>query len=360
MAGIFISYRREDAAGDAGRLYDRLVEHFGRDRVFRDIDNIQPGGRFPRVIDEQLSRCDVLIALIGRRWLSEANAEGRPRLEDPDDFVRLEIATALRRDVTVIPALLDKAEMPRSAALPSDLRPLASCQAIEIDGADFHDDVTRLIAVLERRVRPAGGFRSLRGRLRNMPRTVVAAAVGLIALAAALTLMRDGQDVRLRSAGAELNAEQVRAMIIERGFFSARTNPGAAGVRHDYTAAVVEGVAVVIDEATGLMWEQTGSQRLVTGGWEGAAAHVRALNGRRHGGFANWRLPTLEEAMSLLSREKAGDFHIDPVFNARGAPFIWTADASSADAAWVVYFFDGHAVDEGRGSNAFVRAVRSR
>lgn len=124
MAGIFISYRREDAAGDAGRLYDRLSEHFGRDRVFRDIDTIQPGGRFSRVIDEQLARCNVLIALIGRRWLSEADTEGRPRLEDPDDFVRLEIATALRRDVTVIPALLDKAEMPRSAALPPDLRPL--------------------------------------------------------------------------------------------------------------------------------------------------------------------------------------------------------------------------------------------
>ncbi len=275
--------------------------------------------------------------------------------------MRLEIATALRRDVTVIPALLDKAEMPPSAALPPDLQPLTSCQAIEIGRADFHDDVTRLIAVLEGQVRPAGRFRSLGGKLRKVPRTVVTAvAIGIIAIGAVLTLGRDGRTVRLRSAGAELSASQVRATIIERGFFSVGTNPGADGVAHDYTASVAAGVAVVIDAATGLMWEQTGSERLVSGGWEGAVAYVHALNGRRHGGFADWRLPTLEEAMSLLSREKAGEFHIDPVFNARGAPFIWTADASSADAAWVVYFREGYAASESRAFNAYVRAVRSR
>src|SRR5688572_31262890 len=101
FSGIFVSYRREDSAGHAGRLFDRLVEQFGRERIFMDIDTIEPGEDFVTVIENAVSSCDILIAVIGRNWLT-AGGTGTGRLDNPNDFVRIEIAAALRRDIRVI------------------------------------------------------------------------------------------------------------------------------------------------------------------------------------------------------------------------------------------------------------------
>ncbi|MGH7505191.1 MAG: toll/interleukin-1 receptor domain-containing protein, partial [Longimicrobiales bacterium] len=176
MSGIFISYRREDTGGAAGRLYDRLCDRFGSGRVFRDVDTIAPGERFARKIDEKLAGTDVLIALIGREWITSAGEDGRSRLHDADDFVRLEIGTALRRGIPVIPALVENAQMPRAEELPADLAPLAQCQAIEIDDAAFHEDVGRLISVLVPRVGPEESGRESPG----WRRTAVLAAVTVL------------------------------------------------------------------------------------------------------------------------------------------------------------------------------------
>ncbi len=150
MTRIFISYRREDSGAAAGRLYDRLREHFGRDNVFMDIDAIEPGLNFIEVIERTVASCDVLIALIGRQWLTSTDAAGQRRLDDPEDFVRREIATALRRNIRVIPALVQDTSMPRAANLPDDLQPLTRRNAVELRDMYFHRDVDQLIEVLDR------------------------------------------------------------------------------------------------------------------------------------------------------------------------------------------------------------------
>jgi hypothetical protein len=150
MARIFISYRREDSGAWAGRLHDRLREHFGHDNVFMDVDAIEPGLDFTEVIERTVASCDVLIALIGRQWLTSTDATGQRRLDDPEDFVRREIATALRRNIRVIPALIQNTPMPRAANLPDDLQPLTRRNALELSDTRFHRDVDQLIVVLDR------------------------------------------------------------------------------------------------------------------------------------------------------------------------------------------------------------------
>src|SRR5215471_15899005 len=106
MPGVFISYRREDTAGYSGRIYDHFRDHFGEKRVFIDVDTIQPGEDFIQVIEEKVASCDVLVAVIGPHWVSALNEAGKRRLDDPRDFVRVEIAAALARNIRVIPVLV--------------------------------------------------------------------------------------------------------------------------------------------------------------------------------------------------------------------------------------------------------------
>lgn len=156
MSGqIFISYRRDDSEGYAGRLYDHLSAHFGDEKVFMDIDAIEPGVDFVKEIEEAVNSCDVLLALIGPRWLTVTGKQGKLRLENPEDFVRLEIAAALERGIRVIPTLVQGASMPQSLALPENLRPLARRNAIELSYSRFHTDVHRIIRAIERALEAA-------------------------------------------------------------------------------------------------------------------------------------------------------------------------------------------------------------
>ena len=145
MNKILVSYRREDSAAYAGRLADRLRQRFGADNVFVDIDTIQPGQDFVESIEASVGSCDALVAVIGRNWLSGSDTTGRRRLDNPDDYVRREIATALRRGVRVIPALVGGATMPVASELPDDLPTLVRRQALEITDTRFHHDADRLI-----------------------------------------------------------------------------------------------------------------------------------------------------------------------------------------------------------------------
>ncbi len=155
MGGIFISYRRDDAQGEALHLFDNLKQHFGVDRVFMDVIAIRPGEDYRKVIDTAVASCDVLITLIGRDWLTSATAAGQPRINDARDFVRLETAAALKRDVRVIPVLLHGATMPTEEALPDELKPLAYRNAIELSHSRWDYDVRLLIEALERVVTAA-------------------------------------------------------------------------------------------------------------------------------------------------------------------------------------------------------------
>jgi hypothetical protein len=148
IMNIFISYRRNDTAPYAGRLYDRLSEHFGREHVFIDIDTMKPGDDFVAVIEEKVAACDVALVLIGSRWLGDANDQVPPRIDRTEDFVRLEVVSALKHGVRVIPVLVDGTPKPPTANLPDDLALLARRHALEISNNRFHEDVNRLIEAI--------------------------------------------------------------------------------------------------------------------------------------------------------------------------------------------------------------------
>ena len=147
---IFISYRREDSAYPAGWLFDRLAERFGVEQIFKDIDSIELGDDFVEVLNKAVGSTDVLLALIGDRWLTVTDQSGNRRLEDPDDFVRLEIEAALAQKVRVIPILVEGARMPSADELPPSLAPIVRRQALELSSSRFTFDTDRLLAVLER------------------------------------------------------------------------------------------------------------------------------------------------------------------------------------------------------------------
>ena len=149
MPKLFISCRREDSAGVAGRLFDRLQSHFGRGSVFIDVDSIPFGVDFRKHLADAVSKCDALLAVIGDRWAA-TGPDGQGRLNDPKDFVRIEIEAALARNIPVIPILVGKTPMPREEDLPPSLRPLACRNACNVDaGPDFHAHLGRLIRGLE-------------------------------------------------------------------------------------------------------------------------------------------------------------------------------------------------------------------
>lgn len=156
MPTIFISYRREDSLPYAGRLYDRMIAQFGKERVFMDIDTIRPGEDFVEILNGKVGACDVLIALIGRNWLASKDVDGNRRLDSPEDFVRLEILTAINRKIRIIPVLVGGGDMPRVHELPEALRALARRQAVEISDLRFHQDVSLLIESLEKNVEVKG------------------------------------------------------------------------------------------------------------------------------------------------------------------------------------------------------------
>jgi hypothetical protein len=145
---VFVNYRRRDAPGSAGRLHDDLARRLGPEAVFRDVAML-PGSDFVDEISAAAGSCDVLLAVIGPRWLSMTDKDGRRRLDDPGDYVRFEIETALRReDVTVIPVLVEDAEMPSPDELPASLRELARHNACQMRDSSWEHDLGRLSAVL--------------------------------------------------------------------------------------------------------------------------------------------------------------------------------------------------------------------
>ena len=198
MAGeaIFIGYRRDDTADVAGRIYDAMALRFGRQRIFKDVDNIGPGVDFGDYIKSVLPRCRVALVLIGPHWLDSKDQSGRRRIDDEHDWVRIEIETALATPgLLVVPVLVNGAGMPRGEAVPESLRPLLRRNAAIIRrDPDFHDDVERLATALRASVNTgvldlskiggkAAGPAPVRERKSNAP-LLIGGAVAAIALVA--------------------------------------------------------------------------------------------------------------------------------------------------------------------------------
>lgn len=142
---LFISYRRSDSAGYAGRIYDHLFQRFDDDAIFMDVINIPSGANWRQKIRDKLDRCDVLLALIGTRWLTVADEYGRRRLDKDDDLVKFEIQTALERKITVIPVIVDDAKEPDLEGLPDSLKSILEHNACHIRHNRFHQDIKYLL-----------------------------------------------------------------------------------------------------------------------------------------------------------------------------------------------------------------------
>jgi uncharacterized membrane protein YhaH (DUF805 family) len=147
---IFINYRRGDSQGAAGRLYDRLLEHFKREQLFMDVDAIEPGVDFVKSLDEQVADCSAFVAVIGPGWASAHDSGGRRRLDNPADYVRVELESALKRDIRVIPVLVDGAVMPQPSDLPASLQSLARRNAVEVAHHRFAEDCDHLALAIKR------------------------------------------------------------------------------------------------------------------------------------------------------------------------------------------------------------------
>ncbi len=207
MAGkLFISYRRDDSAGHAGRVRDRLEREFGADLLFMDVDTVPLGVNFIKVLRDEVAKCDALLAVIGPNWGNVLDKNGHRRLDDPNDFVRIEIAAALLRDIPVIPVLLDGAEIPKAENLPAELQELAVRNGLYLHHASFHSDLDRLIT----------GLRSPLGRTEGSSEQRVGfdTAVRAIAAGAAVQPAPSSDGSWLRSAALVLGGAALLAVAI--------------------------------------------------------------------------------------------------------------------------------------------------
>ena len=153
---IILSYRRDDSAGVTGRIFDRLTQDFGADRVFMDIDSMPAGVDFHEHLQQILADCGALLVVIGKSWRSQRKGQAA-RIMDPDDWVRIEVETALERGIPVVPLLIDGATLPGRDQLPESLWPLLRRNAMPIDsGRDFHSQLSRLVRDLQLQLAPAG------------------------------------------------------------------------------------------------------------------------------------------------------------------------------------------------------------
>src|SRR6185437_6808061 len=158
---IFLSYRRDDSGGHVGRLHDALSARFGSQRIFVDIDHIGAGQDFVQVVDDAVARCAVLLVVIGKRWAGTGRI-GKRRIDNPGDFVRLEVAGGLRRQgLRVIPVLVGGATMPGPSELPDDIKELARRNAFELSDTRWKEDIARLIAQLDLALGPAATPRTV-------------------------------------------------------------------------------------------------------------------------------------------------------------------------------------------------------
>jgi hypothetical protein len=217
MAGVFISYRREDSPGHAGRIFDRLEARFGADIVFMDVHALDAGVDFAAAIDRAVGSSAALLAIIGPDWLAAADGDGRRRLDDPRDFVRLEIGGALKRGIPVVPVLVDDADLPAADDLPHDLRPLVGRHAVVLRDSRWDADFDELAQSLERLIKALATRETRRtspsaGGVFTTAR-VWGAVAGLVAIVGGAAVVTRGCVPRPDETGASATAPAVTAPV---------------------------------------------------------------------------------------------------------------------------------------------------
>jgi lysozyme family protein len=212
---VFVSYRREDSAASAGRLGDRLMHEFGKDHVFMDVDSIPLGSDFVKRLAEEVQRCDVLLAVIGPEWTEIRDEDGNRRLDDPNDFVRLEIREALQRDIPVVPVLLEGTKIPKASSLPEDIKSLTLRNALHLRHGSFQIDLDRLVQQLKVRG-SAFPFKSMFGSLTSA-RLALILLLGSCLIALSVVLSR--QLTKLPAIGVHIPiSETSTAGSVDRDF----------------------------------------------------------------------------------------------------------------------------------------------
>lgn len=297
MSTVFISYRRGDSAGHTGRLFDSLEERFGREAFFRDLESLEAGSDFPAELNKALAGCRVVLVMIGPGWIG-AQAGGVRRLDQPDDLVRLEVATALeRKDVRTIPVLVGGATMPSSQELPEPLKPLATRNSIEISDSRWDYDLGRLASALVKAAglqdRGAAGSTAPASDVKNEKRASSLGKRGLMALGAAM------------------------AALVLYAIVEGDEEPGV----EDAT----QRAALATFVSDGLTWTTD------TGGvdydWNEAVAHCAGLG---------MRLPDLSELSKIADEDdpSASKLKIKrPFHEGVGSNWIWSSDEDADDAA---------------------------
>ncbi|MCA0457659.1 MAG: TIR domain-containing protein [Chloroflexi bacterium] len=149
MTRIFINYRRQDSEGYVGRLYDHLTQHFTPQDIFMDVDSIPPGVDFVQALEDAVADCDIFLAMVGPQWLTLADEHGERRLDQWNDFVRIEICSALKQGKVIIPVLVGRSRMPNPAELPDEMKPFARRNALELSQLHFAQDVKKLAKAIQ-------------------------------------------------------------------------------------------------------------------------------------------------------------------------------------------------------------------
>lgn len=225
MAHIFISYRRAESHAVTDRIYDHLSAQFGAHVIFKDVDSIPMGEQFPVAITEAIIRCEVVLVIIGPSWATITNESGKPRLHEPDDFVRQEVETALRHNKRVIPVLVEDAKMPAPDSLPPSLRPLTERNAVKIrHDPYFREDIARLTSGIAKSLGP----RDTPNWMRRVNRRILAGVVLVLIIIVALLFTSRGNSESDGNSSL-VGGEHGQVQIIERGggvFFLPANNSG--------------------------------------------------------------------------------------------------------------------------------------
>lgn len=293
MAGkVFISYRRDDSKADARNLRDRLAAEFGPANVFMDVDNLSAGQRFDQQLDKALNRCDVLIALIGPRWLDSLVARSR---SGERDFVREEIAAALSRQIVVIPVTIDRTPLPPPERLPPDIRALALHQKVDISHERFGRDVDDLIRAL---VSSGKGFKAKRKTSLGLP--LAAAALGAALLGGYLALPRLGQP----DGGGDPPSSGIRSDVATAAITPVAPQPTAPAYTKRIVAKnITEGQIKFVDDYLMSEWRKLGlADDVLPYQWIGN------VEGTNFDVFMQCRVPVAGESVFFARKIWTNDF----------------------------------------------------
>ena len=272
MGSIFLSYRREDSEGQAGRLYDDLVAVFGSDSVFMDVAAIQPGRDFRKSIDQSLNSCGVFLSLIGKSWLTAKDTSGQRRLDDPADFVRIETAAVLKRDIPVIPVLVQGASAPKPDQLPDDLKELAFRNAVELTHARWSSDIQVLIKALRPHISQSGPkSEPERVQAGNKLRATKFLAVIAVLLIIVIGLAFYRRPVKLQKVTGVANAKLPSGAIeeIQKGAQLPSTSQLRLPTPREVRVSIIRLKGAVADESERI------KSALITGGYENVTTTER-------------------------------------------------------------------------------------